>query len=70
MQKSVELCHICLGYGTIEHDISSGRDREYEIIKCNKCEGSGRLFVETETNIKRIPFHYDYEKHRHELKRH
>ena len=65
--KELIICGYCKGYGSIEVDTSSGRDRDSEIQECDECKGSGRLVQKTTTDYK--PFKYNYEKHRHYLKR-
>ncbi len=65
--KELIICPDCKGYGSVEVDTSSGRDRDSEIQKCDRCKGSGRLVMKTTVDYK--PFKYDYEKHRHDLKR-
>lgn len=69
-QEILRLCPTCKGYGHIEVDTSEGRDRDSEIRKCYDCKGSGRLFDVIKTETKTTPFKYNYDKHRHELKRH
>lgn len=65
--KQIIICTGCNGYGEVEIDTSSGRDRDSEIKKCDECKGSGRLIEKTTIETK--PFKYNYDKHRHDLKR-
>ena len=68
MERKIEICWGCKGYGVILKDIDPDpRDATHEQQECPECKGAGRLLVQTEVKTFTKPFKFSYDRDRFEM---